>query len=621
MAVVEYTKKPSVQDGKEVITGGIKSFSHVKNAIEYILNPSKSAYSSFVNCYSGTSYDISIQFKNIRELFNKNDKILAHHYVQSFAPDDNITPEQAFEIGNRLAEKMAPGFQVVVSTHIDKDCIHNHIIINSVNPITGLKYTADNTSLAFARAESDKLCREYNLSVIEKDKQNKFKSIDMTTYKLGVKGKSWKIKLTSDLDEALECCKTKDEFIKFFEERDYTIKYRDIHITFQKNGEKKGIRADTLAKQFGAKYYKSNIDKILGFVPELTKDEYIQQKENRKGIKKKAKTVKYKNAYERLEEKYFKFNPPMTFAKSESWTVSKNLFTANPLLFTLKLIQHIFFKSKKRYCRKRKIEHYPKQPLNRITPSKDIYACKSNISYKQLKSAPGETAQIKIYAWQLPRLLSQSFFYHSFIDVNKGVATVYLKEKDLTKLAKALELTDEMFFVKQSEQLLNQKNYSKLKKENSKVNYLVVTEEQRKLLKEHFINFAYFEKEDKYNIVFAPQDKKRIIEILYPERAKRKSQQPKTETAYERNCRINIELKAIAEKTGDKLEYRLVSSTQLHNLEKSDVKFAYFRKEDGRNNIVFLSSDKSKVAHILATKKNEHIGNNNEHINDNITRR
>ena len=67
MAVVEYTKKPGVQDGKEVITGGIKSFSHVKNAIEYILNPSKSAYSSFVNCYSGTSYDISIQFGFVKK--------------------------------------------------------------------------------------------------------------------------------------------------------------------------------------------------------------------------------------------------------------------------------------------------------------------------------------------------------------------------------------------------------------------------------------------------------------------------------------------------------------------------------------------------------------------------
>lgn len=614
MAVVEYTKKPSIQDGKEVITGGIKSFAHVKNAIEYILNPSKSAYSSFVNCYFGTSYDISIQFKNIRELFNKNDKILAHHYVQSFAPDDNVTPEQAFEIGNRLAEKMAPGFQVVVSTHIDKDCIHNHIIINSVNPITGLKYTADNTSLAFARAESDKLCREYNLSVIKKDKKNRFKSIDMTTYKLGVKGKSWKIKLTSDLDEALECCKTKDEFIKFFEDKDYTIKYRDIHITFQKNGEKKGIRADTLAKQFGAKYYKSNIDKILGVMPEITKEEYIQQKENKNGVKKKRKPVKYKSEYERLEEKYFKFNPPMTFSKSENWTMAKDLYTSNPLRFTLKILQYLFFRNKKKYCRKRKFKNYPKQLLKRTVSSKDIYACKSNISYKQLKAAPGETAQIKIYAWQLPRLLSQPFFYHSFIDINKGIATVYLKEKDLTKLAKALELTDEMFFVKQSEQLLNQKNYSKLKKENSKVNYLVVTEEQRKLLKDHFINFAYFEKEDKYNIVFAPQDKKRIIEILYPERAKDQVQLPKPETAYQRNGRINAELKAVAERTGDKLNYRVVSSTQLHNLEKSDIKFAHFRKEDGKNNIVFLSSDKSKVDKVLSAE------NNNEHIN-NITRR
>ncbi len=80
-------------------------------------------------------------------------------------------------------------------------------------------------------------------------------------------------------------------------------------------------------------------------------------------------------------------------------------------------------------------------------------------------------------------------------------------------------------------------------------------------------------------------------------------------------------LKLLQKKTGDKLEYRLVSSTQLHNLEKSDVEFAYFRKEDGRNNIVFLSSDKSKVAQILATQKNEHIKNNNEHINNDKTRR
>ncbi len=545
MAVVEYTKKTSIQDGKEVITGGIKSFSHIKNAIDYILNPSKSAYSSFVNCHYGTGYDVSIQFKNIRELFGKNDKILAHHYVQSFAPDDNVTPEQAFEIGKRLVEKIAPGFQVVISTHIDKDCIHNHIIINSVNTLTGQKYQANNSSLAFARAESDKLCREYQLSVI--DKKNKFKGIDQTTYQLGVKGKSWKFNLVKDLDEALECCKTKDEFITFMESKNYTIKYKDIHITFQKNGEKKGIRADTLAKQFGAKYSKKNIDKILGVVPEITKEEYIQQKENTKVAKTKRKPVKYKNEYERLEEKHFERNPPMTFSENESSFFSKILFAKNPLQFTLRLIWYLFLKKQKKQRRKSKWNFSKQAPIRTIT-TKKIYTSKSNISYKQLKSAPGETAQIKIYAWQLPRLLSQSFFYHSFVDINKGIATVYLKEKDLTKLAKALELTDEMFFVKQNEQIVNRKNYSKLKKENSKLSYLVITDEQRKLLKDHFINFAYFEKEDKFNIVFAPQDKKRIIELLYPERAKEKLQKPNSETAYERNRRINAELKAIAEK-------------------------------------------------------------------------
>lgn len=583
------------------VKGGIKNSSHMYNAVDYVSNPSKSEKVYYYNCARGDTYEIIHQMKNTRVLWNKDNDIKAHHFNQSFSPNDNITPLQAHEIGIKLIDKCFMGYQVVMSTHIDKDHIHNHFIVNNVNLVTGRKYDDNNTSKRFIRAESDKLCREYQLSVI--DTKSKFKGIDQTTYQLGLKGKSWKINLTKDLDEALIVCKSKSEFISFFESRDYTIKYKDIHITFQKNKEKKGIRADTLAKQFGAKYSKKNIDKVLGVVPRVL-PEYNPQK-------KKKNQNEYKNEYERLEEKHFERNPPITFSKSESMIFSKILFSKNPFQFTLKLIKYLFLKNRKR---KKSRWKFNKQTPIKGKIAKEIYTSKSNISYKQLKAAPGETAQIKIYAWQLPRLLSQSFFYHSFIDVNKGIATVYLKQKDLTKLAKALELTDEMFFVKQSEQLLNQKNYSKLKKENSKVNYLVITEKQRKLLKEHFINFAYFEKEDKFNIVFAPQDKKRIIEILYPEKAKEKSQQPKSETAYERNCRINVELKAIAEKTGDKLKYRLVSSTQLHNLEKSDVKFASFRKEDGRNNIVFLSSDKSKVDKVLSAE-------NNEHINNNITRR
>lgn len=585
------------------VKGGIKDSSHMYNAVDYVSNPSKAERVYYYNCAQGDTYELIHQMKNTRVLWNKDNNIMAHHFTQSFSPNDNITPLQAHEIGIKLISKCFMGYQVVMSTHIDKDHIHNHFIVNNVNPVTGRKYDDNNTSKTFIRNESDKLCREYQLSVI--DKRSKFKGIDQTTYQLGLKGKSWKINLTKDLDEALATCKNQSEFISFFENRDYIIKYKDIHITFQKNGEKKGIRADTLAKQFGAKYSKKNIDKTLGVIPKKQL-EYNQQKS-------KHKQIKYKSEYERLEEKYFERNPPMTFNQNEGMIFSKILFSKNPLQFTLNLLRHLFIKNKKKQ-RKKPNQKFKKQTPLKNQATKDIYISKGNISYKQLKAAPGETAQIKIYAWQLPRLLTQSFFYRSFIDINNGIATVYLKEKDLTKLAKALELSDELFFVKQNEQLSNRRIYTKLKKENSKVNHLVVTEVQRQLLKEHFIAFAYFEKEDKYNIVFAPQDKNRIIEILYPDKAKGKSQQPATETAYERNRRINAELKAIAEKTGDKLEYRIVSSTKLHNLERSDVKFASFRKEDGRNNIVFLSSDKLKVAEILATE-------NNEHINNDITRR
>lgn len=597
MAYVKSVHK-KISGVKSSTESGIKNSSYMYSAIEYVRNTEKADLIYYSNCTQGDTAEIARQFQITRLLFNKDEKILAHHYVQSFSPEDNISTEQAHEIGKRLVDKIAPGFQVVMATHIDKDHIHNHFIINSVNPITGNKYRDNTSAIQFARKESDKLCKEYCISVIDKN-NNSFKGIDQTTYQLGIKGKSWKFNLVKDLDDALMVCKNKSEFIKFMESRDYSVKYKDIHITFQKNGEKKGIRAKRLSEQFGKKYSKENIDKVLGVVPNVL-PEYK--------LKKRTTNTVYRNEYEKLEQKYFEVNQPMTFTPSESWTMSKALFSSNPLLFTLKIIRHIFIKSKNRHYNKDK-NKYLKQKPKQIISNKDIYACKCNISYKQLKSAPGETAQIKIYAWQLPKLVSQPFFYHSFINVNTGIATVYLKYKDLSKLAKALELTDEKFFVKQSESIINKKVYKQLKSENSNLSHLVITNDQRIMLKDNFIKFASFDySEDKFNVVFAPQDKKRIIEILYPEKAKVK-QPPKPETAYQRNGRINNKLKEEATRTGDKLRYRVVSSTQLHHLEKSDVKFATFRTEDGKNNIVFLGSDKEKVDKILSTKTNEHKNN------------
>ncbi|GAA3316231.1 hypothetical protein GCM10020331_012790 [Ectobacillus funiculus] len=96
----------------------------------------------------------------------KNEGIQAHHIIQSFKPGE-VTPEQANEIGQELAKEIAKGHEAVVYTHTDKDHVHNHIIINSVNYENGRKYNASKEELYRIREVSDRLCQERNLSVVK----------------------------------------------------------------------------------------------------------------------------------------------------------------------------------------------------------------------------------------------------------------------------------------------------------------------------------------------------------------------------------------------------------------------------------------------------------------------
>ena len=122
MAVVEPVRKP------------IKAHQYVTDSIAYVLSPEnrngdeKCFKATCLNCDNGGAEDLAKQFFEIRRAFKKDSERLAHHYVQSFSPNEKITPELAHKIGVELAQKVAPGFQVIVSTHVDKDHIHNHII-------------------------------------------------------------------------------------------------------------------------------------------------------------------------------------------------------------------------------------------------------------------------------------------------------------------------------------------------------------------------------------------------------------------------------------------------------------------------------------------------------------
>ena len=213
-----------------------------------------------INCSSTNTYK---DFENVRRAFGQDKGVIAHHYYQSFAPEDHLTPEQAHQIGVELAKRMFPDYQVVIATHTDRNHLHNHIIINSCNLVTGQKWYSNKKSLSDIRKESDKLCKQYGLSVI--DKHSKYKGIDRTTYTLATKGKSWKVQLVKDLTDAVGCCKSKEDFIRFLEQHGYSVRYRDVHITITKHGEKKGIRVDTIAKQFGEKFTKENLEKAMGY--------------------------------------------------------------------------------------------------------------------------------------------------------------------------------------------------------------------------------------------------------------------------------------------------------------------------------------------------------------------
>ena len=122
MAVVEPVRKP------------IKAHQYVTDSRAYIRSPEnrngdeKCYKATCLNCANNGAEGLSKQFYEIRRYFNKDNGILSHHYVQSFSPNEKITPELAHQIGVELAQRVAPGFQVIVATHIDKDHLHNHII-------------------------------------------------------------------------------------------------------------------------------------------------------------------------------------------------------------------------------------------------------------------------------------------------------------------------------------------------------------------------------------------------------------------------------------------------------------------------------------------------------------
>ena len=585
----------------KTISPKIKTQAHLCEALAYIADKDKASDVYYHRCQNCNGIvQLARDFESTRIVCNQNKGILAAHIVQSFSPEDNLTAEAAHKIGIQTISKCFPDFQVVMATHTDREHLHNHFIINSVSVLDNKKFLDNMQVLNQIRKVSDELCYKNDLSVIESDNVTKYAPLDQATMNAAKQGRSWKLRLVKDLDTALDTCRTKDEFIKFFQTHDYEIKFTNKNVTFKKNGEKKGIRADTLAKQFGQKYSKASIEKRLNISNSENQNTKAHKSES-SGRRFQIPNYDYYNQIAAVNWKRYEREYAEKIKVNDKRLGSPNLFTKNPFLFSLRLIRYILnLKNKNRKVSKRKIKSYSTayhaQSFIDYKSGKKVLG---NISYKDIVNSFGESVQIKLYAWQIAHLLNKNILLSSRIDLKTGTAVVTLKKTDLPRVSAILGVPYENF-AGQAEKIKNRKITAELKKNNLKLSYLLVTPEQAAALREHCVTFASYPKGDMLNIAFAPEDKEKVLNVRYPNREEKKVNK---ETFFKRNAAINRKLKQISAETGEKLCYKIVLSNQYKLLRNTTLEFAVFRTDNGKYNVVFLESQKAAIEKALGAFK------------------
>lgn len=194
-----------------------------------------------------TSYQEMI---NIKKQFFKTDGIQCFHAVQSFVKGE-ITPEQAHEIGMKLAQRLwGDKFQVIVTTHLNTDNLHNHFVLNSVSFLDGKRFCNTKKDYAIMRKTSDRLCEEYGLNVLsQEEKYNKYATSSL-----------YKELMKDSIDYAIENAKDYNEFIKILQDLGYVITDKSGTLSIRRDPYKRNTRIE---RQFGSKYSKENIYKRI----------------------------------------------------------------------------------------------------------------------------------------------------------------------------------------------------------------------------------------------------------------------------------------------------------------------------------------------------------------------
>ena len=232
----------------------------LEDVIEYALDTDKTEkqyYVSALNCSTLTARD---EMMAVKKRFGKEEGIVAFHGYQSFA-EGEVTPDMAHEIGVRLAEELWGGrFQVLVATHLDKkNHIHNHFVLNSVSFLDGLRYNDCIATYMEMRKVSDRLCREYSLSVIEHPKRGKARQYQ--EYQKEKAGDyTYRSLVKTDVDRLIVQAVTDKQFFYLLRQEGYEVK-RGRDITVRRKDRPRGLK---LERNFGEEYsYERICQRIL----------------------------------------------------------------------------------------------------------------------------------------------------------------------------------------------------------------------------------------------------------------------------------------------------------------------------------------------------------------------
>lgn len=245
-------------------------------AIDYITNNEKTDQEILISTHKCHVTTAHTQFLKRRVQEQVHGTVLARHLIQSFLPGE-ISPELAHEIGLELCKRVLKDeYEFVLSTHIDKGHIHNHIIFNNVNMVTGKCYQSNKKTYHQIRYQSDLICKEKGLSIIDEYYETfkkKYKTKGKSWYEDNQRKQrtSWKSKLQFDIDRVIRQSKNWDDFLSKMEKLDYEIK-REKHIAFKHKDKERFTRGKTIGEDYSEERLKERITESLSRKRKLAKE-------------------------------------------------------------------------------------------------------------------------------------------------------------------------------------------------------------------------------------------------------------------------------------------------------------------------------------------------------------